>query len=76
LRTMTRSRHSRRIEPMARSAKGFCQGARGDDELVNAHVLHSALEVRTVEGVAIAEQVGGSGLVGGGVDDLLGGWFS
>jgi len=23
------SRHSRRIEPMARSAKGFCQGARG-----------------------------------------------
>src|SRR5262245_64486696 len=71
---MTRSRHSRWIEPMTRSAKGFCQGARGgDDELVNAHVLHSPLEVSPVDGVAIAEQVGGSGLVGEGVDELLGG---
>jgi len=35
-------------------------------------VLNSPLEIRLVDGVAISEQVGGSGLVGERVDDLLG----
>src|SRR5262245_54481190 len=47
--------------------------AGGDDGLADAQVLHSPLEVSPVDGVAIAEQVGGSGLVGEGVDELLGG---
>jgi hypothetical protein len=57
---------------MTRSAKGFCQGdARCDDDLANAHALDPALEISAVDGIAIAEQVGGAGLVRERVDDLL-----
>ena len=47
--------------------------ARGDDDLANAHALDPALEVSAVDGIAIAEQVSGAGLVRERVDDLLGG---
>jgi hypothetical protein len=46
--------------------------ARGDDDLANAHALDPALEVSAEDGIAIAEQVSGVGLVREGVDDLLG----
>jgi hypothetical protein len=46
--------------------------ARGDDDLANAHALDPALELSTVDGIAIAEQVSGAGLVRERVDDLLG----
>jgi hypothetical protein len=45
--------------------------ARGDDDLANAQVLDPALEISAVDGIAIAEQVGGAGLVRESVDDLL-----
>src|SRR5438876_10813706 len=45
--------------------------ARRDDDLANAHALDPALEVSAVDGVAIAEQVSGAGLVRERVDDLL-----
>jgi hypothetical protein len=45
--------------------------ARYDDDLANAHALHPSLEVSAVDGIAIAEQVSGAGLVGERVDDLL-----
>jgi hypothetical protein len=71
--------HDDKIEAFSanRADDAFGEGilpgrARGDDELANAHVLNSPLEVRSVNGVAISEQVGGSGLVGERVDDLLG----
>jgi hypothetical protein len=57
---------------MSRSPKGFCQGrARCNDDLANAQVLDAALEISAVDGIAIAEQVGGAGLVRERVDDLL-----
>jgi len=46
--------------------------ARCDDDLANAHALDSALEVSAEDGIAIAEQVSGAGLVRERVDDLLG----
>ena len=45
--------------------------ARCDDDLANAHALDPALEISAVDGIAIAEQVGGAGLVRERVDDLL-----
>ena len=45
--------------------------ARCDDDLANAHALDPALEVSAVDGIAIAEQVSGAGLVRERVDDLL-----
>ena len=45
--------------------------ARGDDDLANAHALDPALEISAVDGSAIAEEVGGAGLVRERVDDLL-----
>jgi hypothetical protein len=47
--------------------------ARCDDDLANAQALDPALEIGPVDGIAIAEEVGGAGLVREGVDDLLGG---
>jgi hypothetical protein len=43
------------------------ESARCDDDLANAHALDPALEVGAVDGIAIAEQVGGAGLVREGV---------
>jgi carboxymethylenebutenolidase len=45
--------------------------ARGDDDLKNAHALDPALEVSAEDGIAIAEQVSGAGLVRESVGDLL-----
>src|SRR5687767_14874496 len=45
--------------------------ARGDDDLANAYALDPALEVSAEDGIAIAEQVSGAGLVRERVDDLL-----
>jgi hypothetical protein len=47
--------------------------ARRDDDLANAHALEPALELSAVDGVAIAEQVDGAGLVRERVDDLSSG---
>ncbi len=44
--------------------------ASGDDDLTNAHALDAALEVSAEDGIAIAEQVSGAGLVRERVDDL------
>jgi hypothetical protein len=58
---------------MTRSAEGILPGrARCDDDLAYAHALDPALEVSAVDGIAIAEQVSGAGLVRERVDDLLG----
>ena len=45
--------------------------ARCDDDLANAHALDPALEISAVDGIAIAEQVSGAGLVRERVDELL-----
>jgi hypothetical protein len=45
--------------------------ARGGDDLANAKALDPALEISAVDGITIAEQVGGAGLVRERVDDLL-----
>jgi hypothetical protein len=45
--------------------------ARGGDDLANAQALDPAREISAVDGIAIAEQVGGAGLVRERVDDLL-----
>ena len=70
--------HDDEIEAFAtdRADDAFSEGilpgsARGDEDLANAHVLNQALEVGAVGGVAIAEEVGGAGLVRERVDDLL-----
>ena len=49
----------RRIEPMSRSAKGFCHGLRGAVRTSrDPHALHSVRETLAVDRVAIAEEVG------------------
>jgi hypothetical protein len=45
--------------------------ARCNEDLANAHALDPALELGAVDGIAIAEQVGGVGLVRERVDDLF-----
>jgi hypothetical protein len=45
--------------------------ARCDDDLANAHALDPVLEISTVDGIAITEEVSGAGLVRERVDDLL-----
>ena len=60
------------MEPMTRSAKGFCQGARGAMTTWRMPMpLDPALEISAVDGIAIAEQVSGAGLVRERVDELL-----
>jgi hypothetical protein len=56
---------------MTRSAKGLPGSARCGDDLTNAQALDPGLEISAVDGIAIAEQVGGAGLVRERVDDLL-----
>src|SRR6266446_7095118 len=72
LSTRTWSRHSRRTEPMSRSAKGFCHGLWRRQDLVDPHALHSLSERMSVDLIAIAEEVGRGGVVWEGVHDLLG----
>src|SRR2546427_5134867 len=71
---MTRSRHSRRIDPMTRSAKGFCQGARGAMRTpwIPMPFTRRAKHI-AVDGVPITEQVLGCGLFREALDKLLGG---
>ena len=59
---------------MSRSAKGFCHGLRGrGQDFLDPHALHALPERVTVDAVAIAEEIGGRGVVREGVHDLLGG---
>src|SRR5947199_1081111 len=61
------------MEPMSRSAKGFCHGLlRRREDFTGAHALHALPEHVTVDRVAIAEEVGRGGIVLEGVHDLLG----
>src|SRR5439155_10181672 len=72
--TTTWSRHSRRIEPMSRSAKAFCHGLCGAVRTSPIPMPFTRLpEDVTVDCVAVAEEVGRCGIVGEGVHDLLGG---
>ena len=66
------SRHSRRIDPMTRSTKGFCQGACGAmQDLANPHPLDSPRELIAVDRVSITEQELRSRVVRERLDDLL-----
>jgi hypothetical protein len=59
---------------MSRSAKGFCHGLRGGGEnFTDSHARHTFSEGITVDGIAVAEEVGRCGIVWEGVHDLLGG---
>src|SRR6516164_10501542 len=72
-RTAIWSRHSRRTEPMNRSANGFCRGLWGRrEDFVDPHAVHSVSEGLAIDVVAIAEEVGWRGVVREGVHDLLG----
>src|SRR3984893_7817375 len=52
------STHSRRIDPISRSAKPFCQGEAGCGRLVpNAHGAQSARDDAAIDPVAIADEV-------------------
>jgi hypothetical protein len=70
--------HDEEIEAFAANrtddalGEGILPGrARCNDDLANAQALDPALEISAVDGIAIAEQVGGAGLVRERVDDLL-----
>jgi len=66
------SRQSRRIDPIRRSANGFCHGLRAAvRNLLDAHAFHTLTEGVTVDGVSIAKEIGRGGVVGKGVHDLL-----
>jgi hypothetical protein len=67
------SRHSRRMEPMSRSANGFCQGARGGEDLADVHALDSSRERLAIDRVSITEQEPGNRIVPERRDDLSGG---
>ena len=52
------SKHSRRIDPISRSAKPFCQGEAGAIGFVpNAHGSQSACDDGAVDPIAIADHV-------------------
>ena len=52
------SKHSRRIDPISRSAKPFCQGEAGAVGLSpDAHGAHSACDDAALDLVAIADEV-------------------
>ena len=57
---------------MTRSTNGFCQGARGDADLVDPHPLDSPRELRAVDRVSITKQQPWSRIVWERLDDLLG----
>jgi hypothetical protein len=61
LRTMTWSRQSRRIEPIRRSANGFCHGLRG--AVRTSSICMPFMRWRkhvSVNRIAIAEEIGGA----------------
>src|SRR5437879_12756363 len=50
------SRHSRRMEPTGRSAKGFCQGGlRCSKYFLPSHMSGHGGEVSSVDGISIAQ---------------------
>ena len=51
------SRHSRRIDPISRSAKPFCQGEAGAIGFCNAHCTQSAHDDAAVDPIAISDHV-------------------
>ena len=52
------STHSRRIDPISRSAKPFCQGEAGAIGLVpDAHGAQSACDDRTIDAIPVADHV-------------------
>jgi hypothetical protein len=56
--------HSRRIEPMSRSAKGFCQGlCGGREDFADPHALHAVPKLLAVDLVTIAQEIGRRGVV-------------
>ena len=62
------------MEPITRSTKGFCQGARGAVRTSRIPILLDApREVLAVDRVSITEQVPRSRIVREGLDDLAGG---
>ena len=64
---------TRRMEPITRSTKGFCQGARGAVRTSrDPHALDSPRELLAVDRVSITEQEPGSRIVRECLDDLPG----
>src|SRR5450755_2542356 len=57
--TMMWSTHSRRIDPISRSAKTFCQGEEGAIglSLMYAHGAQSACDDRTIDAIPVADHV-------------------
>jgi hypothetical protein len=68
------SRHSRRIEPISRSANAFCQGLCGDD-LFDPQRLNSATKLVAIDSVTVADQIWFGVPFGEGFDQLLRGPF-
>src|SRR4030081_3425278 len=58
--TTTWSRHSRRIEPISRSAYAFCHGERGRRSVANAHRSESAEKDLTIGPVPVTNEIAGS----------------
>src|SRR3981189_595684 len=58
--TTTWSRHSRRIEPISRSAYAFCHGERGRRSVANAYRSESADKDLTIGPVPVTNEIAGS----------------
>src|SRR6476660_2965542 len=56
-RTVMWSRHSRRIDPISRSAKPFCQGEAGAIGLSRMPMCQSALDAGAIDPIAITDHV-------------------
>src|SRR5262245_41966468 len=69
---MTWSRHSRRIEPITRSAYGFCQGEPGSGAyLADPPGVHPTPERWSGDAVAVPEEIARRRIFWKGFDDLL-----
>jgi hypothetical protein len=53
--TMTWSKHSRRIDPISRSAKPFCQGKAYNTLVPDAHGPQSACDDRSVDAITVPD---------------------
>src|SRR5262245_52323482 len=71
-RTTTWSRHSRRIESIGALGERILAGAvRGREDFLDAHALHPVPELLAVDPVTIAQEIGGCGVIGERLHDLL-----
>jgi hypothetical protein len=69
---MTWSKHSRRIDPISRSAKPFCQGEAGAIGLsLNAHSPQSTCDNGAVDPIAVPDHITGSPIPRKNLGDLL-----